>query len=415
MIRPLLALVGFGAAAVPALAIVTALSLGASTAACIQTSAGGILATGAPIPAQARVWVAETKSACPDLPEPWIAAVMDQESGFRSDAFAPDANGGTWGLLQLNASVWLTAYGHPWSADLNGNGVPDVREGSIHARVGGRYLCNRLAGVRAIRAAHPEWASSNLPELDALIIAHNAGESRLRTYPSIPDVTARFIVSVHTRVAAWSSVPSAADAPEPAVTSLRGPTDAPAPDAAAPLNASGTGCLPALGASSAGVIVPPGTANDVSAAVTTALSYVGVTTGWDGLCDRLACRAYGYAASGYTSARAHWAAMLLAGHAHPRDRCPQLGSFVFWDTGRIYGHVSVVVQTDPTCDPTKTLVTANGVFDAATGNHGGVYLLSFARLDAMYLHGTGYLGWSAPVCGGARVPPVSAEPGHSVP
>ena len=98
MMRPLLVFGGLSVAAAPALAIVTALAVGASTVACIETSAGGVLAADAPVPAHARQWVAATRAGCPDLPEPWIAAVMAQESGFDPDAHADDANGGTWGL-----------------------------------------------------------------------------------------------------------------------------------------------------------------------------------------------------------------------------------------------------------------------------------------------------------------------------
>ncbi|MDO8119692.1 transglycosylase SLT domain-containing protein [Isoptericola sp. b490] len=359
------------------------------------------------MPDEARTWVTETKTACPDLPEPWIAAVMAQESGFDPDAYADDVNGGTWGLFQLNASIWQHAYGHAWSADLNGDGVWDVRDGDIHARVAGQYLCNRLDGVREIRANHPDWASSTIPVLDALIIAHNAGESRLRTYPDIPEITHRFIATVDQRAAAWSSVPTTSSG-EPA----NGSTDHPAPAESDPLRPTGAGCLPGLG-TTAGVTVPPGTPNDVAAAVTTALSYVGVTSGWDGLCDRLACRAYGYANAGYYSAAVHWQAMVQSGHAHSGDRCPPLGSFVFFNTGRVFGHVSVVVQSSPTCNPEEILVTSNGVFDAATGNHGGVYLLSLARLDAMYLGGNGYRGWSDPVCAGAPLPAGTTHPAPS--
>ncbi len=175
--------------------------------------------------------------------------------------------------------------------------------------------------------------------------------------------------------------------------------------AAAAAPAPGGGCIPGLGTVTATVAVPPGTPVDTATAVRDALAYVGVRSGWTQLCDKLACRAYGYLNSGYVSARAHWQTMFTRGFAHPADRCPPLGSFVFWDTGRPFGHVSLVVQADPVgCDPTKIEVTANEVFDAATGNHGGVYLLSFARLDRMYLGGHGYLGWSPPVCAGALLP-----------
>ena len=412
MIKTLLTGAGAGAVAIPTIAVLAAIGVGAHAAACIDTSAGGALADHAPIPAAARDWVRQTKAACPDLPEPWIAAVMAQESGFRPDAYADDANGGTWGLLQINESIWTATYGHDFTADTNHNAVPDVAEPAIHARVGGQYLCHRLAGVRQIRAQHPDWASSTLPVLDALIIAHNAGESRLRTYPTIPTITRRFIADVHQRVAAWtadsaagqrSDIPDSPAAPFPPVVSE------PAVAAVAPTGGTGGGCLPGLGGPR-GVTVPPGTPHDVATAVRTAMSYVGLRTGWHGLCDRLACRAYGYVGSGYPTALAHWGQMVATGNAHPADACPPLGSFVFWRTGRPAGHVSVVVQADPGCDPGRILVTANGVLDAATGNHGGVYLLSFAQINAGYLRGAGYLGWSEPVCAGALLPAGTVHP-----
>lgn len=105
--------------------------------------------------------------------------------------------------------------------------------------------------------------------------------------------------------------------------------------------------------------------------------------------------------------------MVDQSHAHPGGRCPPLGSFVFFDTGRIYGHVSVVVQTSPTCEWDQTLVTSNGVFDTATGNHGGVYLLSLARLNSFYRGGNGYLGWSDPLCAGSPLPAGTAHPAPS--
>lgn len=192
------------------------------------------------------------------------------------------------------------------------------------------------------------------------------------------------------------------------------PNPTPTPESTAPTRATfggapNRGCLPALGVGN--VEVPPGAPVDVATAVHNALAYVGVASGWSELCDKLACRAYGYLNSGYVSAAAHWRVMVDHGYAHPGDRCPPLGSFVFWNTGRPYGHVSLVVQADPSrCDPEHIEVTANGVFDAATGNHGGVYLLSLARLDHMYLGGHGYLGWSPPVCAGALLPTGAIHP-----
>lgn len=391
-----------GVLTVPAIAILTALGVTVGANACIATSADGVLADDAPVPAAARAWITEVRAGCPDLPEAWVAAVMAQESGFRPGAHADDVNGGTWGLFQLNAGIWEANYDHPWSADLNGDGVWDVKDPDIHAGVAGHYLCKRLAGVRHTRDEHPDWASSAIPELDALIIAHNAGESRLRTYPRIPDTTRHFIENVAERSAAWTAEPVSGAQPE-------NPRPTVAPTTPSPVAPPTVGCVTGLGAGQ--VHVPAGTPDDVASAVKNAMAYVGVTSGWQQLCDRLACRAYGYVGSGYTSAKAHWQQMVASGHALPRDRCPPLGSFVFFDTGRPYGHVSIVVQADPgRCDPEQIKVTSNSAFDAATGNHGGVYLLSLARLNGFYLNGTGYLGWSEPMCRGDLLPPRTVHP-----
>lgn len=409
MIKKVLVLGGIGALAVPALALVTALAVATSSSACLSTSVTyGRLAADAPVPAPARAWVSATVAGCRDLPEAWVAAVMAQESSFNPSAHAEDRNGGTWGLLQLNANVWQAAYGHPWSADLDHDGVWDVRDPAIHARVGGTYLCQRLGTVRTLLTKNPSWPAAQLPMLDALLIAHNAGESRLRSYPDIPTSTAQYLENVDAHAAAWSSV-EPLDRPDSPRRSGE-PTSAPVPALPDPLRQAGTGCVPGLGTGN-GVTVPPGTPNDVAAAVRTAMSYVGVQSGWDGLCDRLACRAYGYANAGYYSAAVHWSAMLAQGHAHPGDACPPLGSFVFFRSAiHPFGHVSLVIQASPSCDPNEILVTSNGVFDHATGNHGGVYLLSFARLSAMYIAGHGYLGWSDPVCAGSLLPPSTARP-----
>lgn len=197
-----------GAMTVPLIALLALVGVAATVC---TPGLGGPLSSSAPVPAAARVWVAITHAACPALPAPFIAAVMAQESGFRPDAYSDDKNGGTWGLFQVNASIWQNAYGAPWSADLNANGVWDVKDPEIHAAVGGKYLCGRLEGVRRIRAAHPDWASTReLSELDALVIAHNAGESRLESYPTIPAITAQFILNVRERMAAWSAADVAA-------------------------------------------------------------------------------------------------------------------------------------------------------------------------------------------------------------
>jgi hypothetical protein len=381
-----------GVIAVPAIAILALIGQVGGAMACTQFT-GTSLASSAPVPDRARLWVALAHSACPDLPEPWIAAVMAQESGFRPDAYAGDVNGGTWGLFQINEGIWRATYGAGWDADRNHNGVWDVKDPEIHAALGGKYLCKRLDGVLRIRADHPDWASTrNLTELDALVVAHNAGESRLETYPSIPEVTTNFVRTVRAHVAAWSA---------PSQDVAAAPLDQVAVDAA---------CVASLG-SAGNVAVPPDTPVDVATAIGTSLDLVGARSGWAGMCDRLACRAYGFANSGYASASTHWATMVATGHAHAGDRCPPVGAFMFWTTNGPFGHVALVVQADRGCDPNQIKLVSNDVLDSRTGYEGGVYLVTLAQIEAGFVTRTGYLGWSDPVCAGVPLPAAEAVSG----
>lgn len=173
---------------------------------CSGLGPAGRLADDAPVPAQARTWVRLAATACPALPEAWIAAVMERESGFNPHAYADDRNGGTWGLFQINQSVWTATYGAGWAADRNHNGVWDVRDPDIHAQVGATYLCALLDGVRETRRTHSDWpAARELSELDALSLAHNAGPGALAWWPSVSDGVRDYVESVRARTAEWTA------------------------------------------------------------------------------------------------------------------------------------------------------------------------------------------------------------------
>lgn len=144
------------------------------------------------VPDQAQPWVDEAATAS-GLDKPLIAAIMSQESGFRPDAYADDSNGGTWGLLQMNRSVWRGV--HPQGADQTPpEGITDPM---THAHYGGIYLKNRMQGVKTLKASHPGAAFAQLSDEDALIIAHNAGEGNLMNYPDIPQSTRKYLENVH--------------------------------------------------------------------------------------------------------------------------------------------------------------------------------------------------------------------------
>jgi hypothetical protein len=357
---------------IPLLAVGTLLGALARLADCTPTDR---LALTAPVPAQAHRWVELVRRECAALPGSWVAALMAQESSFQPDAYADDSNGGTWGLLQISQPVWQAAYGGGWATDRNRNGVWDVQEPDIHASVGGRYLCERLDTVRGILRAHPgSAAAQQLSDLDALVIAHNAGESALLRYPTLPAITRGYLQRMRQRTRAWADPTASAGCPQRSSNSGG--------------DASGNGADPGDP-----VRVPPGTPHTRAQAVRTALSMVGTPSGWYRLCDKLACRIYGYANSGYPSAAIHWRTLLAAGHARPGDPCPPVGAFVYWDTAHVYGHIATVVATDPDCRPDRIKVVTND-------SSGGISLSSLAHYTGGSMR---YLGWTPPICAGARL------------
>ncbi|MCA0328460.1 MAG: hypothetical protein LCI03_00990 [Actinobacteria bacterium] len=372
-----------GILAVPFIALLTLLGLAGNAIACAQLPAAGIAPT-APVPAPARLWIALTHASCGELPEPWIAAVMSADSAFVPTAHTASGRG----LLALSDEDWQRTYGARWDADLNKNHVPDVFDPEIHATVAGTQLCHLLDTTRQLRTARAQASAPALASLEALALAHHAGVSALASYPDVPSAALTYLSKVTADATAWTPTSAAS----PTSTSTTEPS-AVAVDA---------GCVASLG-SVGTVVVPPGTSTDVATAVRNSLDLVGTRSGWNNKCDRLACRAYGFANSGYESASVHWSVMAATGHAHPGDRCPPVGAFVFWATRSPDGHVALVVASDTTCSPDRIKLVSNDVLNNRTGFDGGVYLVTLTEIESGFVTRTGYRGWSDPVCAGVRL------------
>lgn len=144
------------------------------------------------IPAEAQPWIAKAAESS-GLPAGWLAAIARQESDYRPDVFADDINGGTWGLFQLNREEW---HKHYPQGDNPGGTPHGITDPMIHAEVAGRYFKARLAHVVSLQTANPVTEWGRLPQLDALLIAHNAGEGGLMRYPAIPSITQRYLANV---------------------------------------------------------------------------------------------------------------------------------------------------------------------------------------------------------------------------
>lgn len=153
----------------------------------VSSSGNGVLASKG-IPTKAIPWVNNaSKNSKLGIPPAFFAYIMDRESDFSPTVFSNDSNGGTWGLFQINAEEWHRITGGSW-------GSPDIKDPMIHTQYGAKYFDQRLLGIRAMRKAHPTAAyTTQLTELEDLMIAHNAGEGNLQKYPSLPDVTRSYL------------------------------------------------------------------------------------------------------------------------------------------------------------------------------------------------------------------------------
>ena len=361
------------ALAAPVLAVLALLGVAGTALACVTTSTA-LLASTAPVPAPARLWIADVQAACPTLPQPWIAAVMHADSDFDPTHHDP-ARGR--GVITISDTDWLTTTGATWDADRDRNGTPDAYDPLTAATAAGRVLCGQLDALTAQTSA-PSAGTAPLSPLDRLAAAHYDRVAVAGANVGLDAPTA-YVAQVHEDTVAWTA-----------------PAAGPSPTGGTVVNPGCAGSLGRVGS----ILVPPGTPTDVAHAIATSLALVGTRSGWNNKCDRLACRAYGYANSGYDSASTHWLAMLATGHAHPGDRCPPAGAFAFWATGGPDGHVALVVASDPQCDPDRIQLVTNDALNSTTGFTGGVYLVTLTQLESGFMHPSGYRGWSDPVCAG---------------
>ena len=369
------------AVAAPLLAVLALLGLGSNAIAC-TTVASTTIATGAAVPPAARLWIALAHQACPTLPEPWIAAVMNADSGF--DPTHTTATGR--GVITLRDADWQATTGTPASVERNRDGVPDISDPTLEPGIAATLLCRQYRDLDARRAAEPgSLVTIRLTALDELALLHMGGPTAVDAYPSVPAASA-YVVSVHVHAAAWAA-----------------PVDAAASGSPTPSATTDPACVASLG-SVGSVVVPPGTPRGTADAIRAALALVGTRSGFTNRCDHLACLAYGYGNSGYDTAADHWRTLLATGHAHPGDHCPPAGAFMFWATRGPEGHVSLVVQSDPGCDPAKIELVSNDVLNSQTGFTGGVYLVTLARIESGFVSRAGYLGWTDPVCAGSKLP-----------
>ncbi len=146
------------------------------------------------VPAKAKPWITETAKTS-GLPQAWLAAVASRESDFDPIGYTGDANGGTWSIYQLNREEWAKVY--PPARGSAASPPPGITDPMTAAHYAGIYFKNRLATVRSMKKQNPTKPFAKLPDLDALVLAHNAGEGGgLMAYPHIPAITKSYLAEI---------------------------------------------------------------------------------------------------------------------------------------------------------------------------------------------------------------------------
>lgn len=144
------------------------------------------------VPEQAKPWMAEAEKSS-GIPAMWFAAIASRESDFRPQIFTMDSSGGTWGLFQLDREEWSKVYPE---GDNPGGTPKGITDPLTHAKYAGIYFKARLEHVKKLKTQYPAKEFAKLSDLDALAVAHNAGEGNLMRYPRLPAITKSYLAEV---------------------------------------------------------------------------------------------------------------------------------------------------------------------------------------------------------------------------
>lgn len=143
------------------------------------------------------------------IPAGFFRAVAEQESDIRPDVFYPDRNGGTWGIWQINEYLTGKYYdGGNFSTDRNKNGIPDVQEPMISAKIAAAYFDDLYVQIKKLREKKPNelWVK-DMTLLESVAIAHNAGPTGMRKYPNFrtPSVTDKYLRNMKKNIPLYST------------------------------------------------------------------------------------------------------------------------------------------------------------------------------------------------------------------
>ena len=156
------------------------------------------LAAGAPVPSELAPVIEAAGTSCALVTPALLAAQLNQESGFRSDAVSP---AGAEGIAQFLPGTWAS-----WGVDADGDGVADPFDPVDAIWSDARLLCSLVA--RAERSGLPG------PVVALALAGYNAGWGAVLRFGAVPPFpeTQRYVRAILSAVPVYAALSTAAAA-----------------------------------------------------------------------------------------------------------------------------------------------------------------------------------------------------------
>jgi len=172
-------------------------------------SGGGVVVRAGSVPAAYVELINTAGSACATFPPAWIAAQLDQESGFDPRAVSP---AGAQGIAQFLPGTWAA-----WGRDGNGDGVRDPFDPADAIPAQAAFDCSLATDMAAALRAGRVVGSVR----DLALASYNAGEGMvLATGGDVsryPAETQGYLTRITALAATFTAGPPADPAPTPGV------------------------------------------------------------------------------------------------------------------------------------------------------------------------------------------------------
>lgn len=126
------------------------------------------------------MWILKAGAICPQITAPFIAAQVEQESGWNPNAVAanpPDRGGDAKGLAQFQDGTWAS-----WGGDADGNGINSPFDPPDALMAQGKLMCDLYAW--AARGISEHWLAGD--PLDIALAAYFCGRDCVQRAGGVP-------------------------------------------------------------------------------------------------------------------------------------------------------------------------------------------------------------------------------------